>query len=637
MSRPMAVGLVALWAVAAGAAAGTPGACCMPDDTCVNVLDEGECAVLGGIVLAGEDCATSPCLPGACCDGLNCGVIGAYNCIAAGRTFAGAGTSCFDDPCQAGVGACCFTDGTCQDLSPEDCSAASGTWLGAGTNCGQAPCTLGACCLVQDCVNLAQHECAAIGGTLIPGADCVNGPCLPECPANTLFGQQRDDPDDFIAGTSEQSAGFVRLDDYFGAGGAIEAVRFWGVDLQNVGGNNFIECVESDPTFNISFHADAAGIPGAQVCSYTVTATRTPTGIFYLGAELNEYNAVLPVPCVLINGWVAIEGLGDPTCWFLWMSAGIGGGATSWCDGCTEQLQDFDLAFCLVGDEGGVTGACCDEAAGTCMDGVDITDCEAAGLRFTPDTLCEDLDPPCGVITGACCFDDAVCSIQEETPCTSAGGLWLGANSICDSCPCNVSCPPGAIAEGEPVCFPGYDDQFNGGCDGSVVVFSPISIGDTICGISGVWEFGLDTLGDYDWYELNLATSADLEWSGLAEFPAGLWIFDGTNGCDNAVQLAMDAQFECDPLTTSASVGPGTYWLIVGPVGGFFDESNCGAGYRVTLSNGCPADLDGNGVVDTVDFLALLAAWGTPAGDINGDGTTDTIDFLALLAAWGPC
>ena len=51
-------------------------------------------------------------------------------------------------------------------------------------------------------------------------------------------------------------------------------------------------------------------------------------------------------------------------------------------------------------------------------------------------------------------------------------------------------------------------------------------------------------------------------------------------------------------------------------------------------------DLDGNGVVNLVDLLVLLSAWGEcedpnncPA-DIDGNGVVDTADLLTLLANW---
>ena len=52
----------------------------------------------------------------------------------------------------------------------------------------------------------------------------------------------------------------------------------------------------------------------------------------------------------------------------------------------------------------------------------------------------------------------------------------------------------------------------------------------------------------------------------------------------------------------------------------------------------CPADLNGDGVVDVQDFLALLANFdGSGQGDIDGSGEVDVQDFLLLLAAFGPC
>ena len=58
----------------------------------------------------------------------------------------------------------------------------------------------------------------------------------------------------------------------------------------------------------------------------------------------------------------------------------------------------------------------------------------------------------------------------------------------------------------------------------------------------------------------------------------------------------------------------------------------------------CPADVapneGGDGVVDALDLLALLAAWGeigdAPA-DINHDGIVDILDLVIVLDHWGPC
>ena len=53
----------------------------------------------------------------------------------------------------------------------------------------------------------------------------------------------------------------------------------------------------------------------------------------------------------------------------------------------------------------------------------------------------------------------------------------------------------------------------------------------------------------------------------------------------------------------------------------------------------CPADIGGDGVVDVLDLLAILGAWGQSdvPEDINGDGTVDVLDLLEVLGAWGPC
>jgi len=52
----------------------------------------------------------------------------------------------------------------------------------------------------------------------------------------------------------------------------------------------------------------------------------------------------------------------------------------------------------------------------------------------------------------------------------------------------------------------------------------------------------------------------------------------------------------------------------------------------------CPADLNGDGIVDGADLGALLSAWGSDgAADLNGDGIVDGADLGILLSAWGAC
>jgi hypothetical protein len=71
-----------------------------------------------------------------------------------------------------------------------------------------------------------------------------------------------------------------------------------------------------------------------------------------------------------------------------------------------------------------------------------------------------------------------------------------------------------------------------------------------------------------------------------------------------------------------------------------FDVTGTLSGCLIQIIPCCPPDFDYNCVVDVVDFLILLAEWGTDPGgppDLDGDGDVGVTDFLLLLAAWGPC
>ena len=60
---------------------------------------------------------------------------------------------------------------------------------------------------------------------------------------------------------------------------------------------------------------------------------------------------------------------------------------------------------------------------------------------------------------------------------------------------------------------------------------------------------------------------------------------------------------------------------------------------RLVCTNPCPADFDGNGVVDGSDLAMLLGDWGLEgsAYDVTGDGFLDGQDLAVLLGTWGDC
>lgn len=54
----------------------------------------------------------------------------------------------------------------------------------------------------------------------------------------------------------------------------------------------------------------------------------------------------------------------------------------------------------------------------------------------------------------------------------------------------------------------------------------------------------------------------------------------------------------------------------------------------------CPADFDGNGLVDGGDLSRLLGQWGSSGElpeDLSGDGLVDGQDLSVLLGYWGEC
>jgi len=162
-------------------------------------------------------------------------------------------------------------------------------------------------------------------------------------------------------------------------------------------------------------------------------------------------------------------------------------------------------------------------------------------------------------------------------------------------------------------------------------------------------------------------------WSDVAGEPGAPVAFMATNGLDETASGRLGLGRPEMDISVSFPVvhlEPGVYWLemhVVGPEnsfqlvhdlgerggprwGSFHDMGGVRPGYAVYFADydasftllgeatGCgPADCDGDGAVNTRDFLCYLALWaaGDPGAECNGDLRLDTLDFLCYLGLWG--
>ncbi len=122
------------------------GACCLPDDTCME-LTQGDCNAMGGFFNGnGSLCADLTCL-GACCvfdpitRDMVCSQETPADCEAMGGSYRGDNIQCNEIICDvAGTtrldGACILGDGTCEsNMTLVECEEADGIWQGFGSKC----------------------------------------------------------------------------------------------------------------------------------------------------------------------------------------------------------------------------------------------------------------------------------------------------------------------------------------------------------------------------------------------------------------------------------------------------------------------------------------------------------------------
>jgi len=144
-----------------------------PTDCCVGIS---EVRVYGDPTGLGNTNTTE-----ACCfiDG-TCQQMESADCLSAGGTPQGGGAECLTTTCPQIEEACCFDDGTCDDIDPNVCAGTGGIAQGSGTTCATTACPQPEACCFDDgtCQDLLTTDCTT-GGGVWQGffSSCASAPC----------------------------------------------------------------------------------------------------------------------------------------------------------------------------------------------------------------------------------------------------------------------------------------------------------------------------------------------------------------------------------------------------------------------------------------------------------------------------
>lgn len=263
-----------------------------------------------------------------------------------------------------------------------------------------------------------------------PPAECAG--------ADLLYYQTPDDPDDpwnaFTAGETP-SFNYTVYDDFDGTGFSITDYHWWGLSLFWTG-SGWNACDPSGMTFDLTFHADSGGQPGAAQCSFTGLAPTAVPGASYSGYTLYYWEVMGLTPACDLTGasWVGIQSHVNAAGCALLVMSGTGGDLNLLqYDGAVYTPNPYDMSLCITGTMAGAAEADIEvtKTAQTTSSttgvftirvdnlgpddatGVVVTDSLPAGVTYVSDDCGGTPGTPwTWNVGGLVAFDSAVCDIM---------------------------------------------------------------------------------------------------------------------------------------------------------------------------------------------------------------------------------
>lgn len=342
---------------------------------------------------------------------------------------------------------------------------------------------------------------------------------------------------------------------------------------------------------------------------------------------------------------------------------------------CSALWDDCDGAFFL--DD--FTGSININNRNATTDGPAHASCSKAGDDQINSDIWFDWIAPCtGTVTLSTCGSadfDTKLAIYEGCACPVSSNNLIGCNDDYPNCPGLTSRLTAPVMEGQ--CYKirvgGYSDaqgsgQLNISCnpgpsnddcdDAALTLLGPptpfTTVGASTDGIHHA-ECGSQIMNDV-WFRRTATCTGFMTVStcGMANFDTKIAVYDGcacpaTNdsllGCnDNAPNCGGDGSRVTIPVIEGQC-----YLVRIGappiPVTSGLPAPTGTGSVEFTCVETCTGDINLDGLVNVLDLLLLLQAWGDcpePCGpgclaDFNDDCTVDVLDMLELLSGWGTC
>lgn len=316
--------------------------------------------------------------------------------------------------------------------------------------------------------------------------------------------------------------------------------------------------------------------------------------------------------------------------------------------------------------ECGVVDVCGQPGSGSCFEAHETPGCEDGACCSL---VCDDTPACCEIAWDNLCAEtaDVICAGPGEAPDVVINEVRIDQPGNDDDEWFEIAGKPGTSLAGVTYIVIGDGSA----AQGSGVIEAVVNLGSATIPASGYLVVAEST------FTLGVADlTADLNFENSDNVSHFLvFNFTGSNGQDidtnddgvldvtpwDAVidSIALIRSAEIPPVGTEYAYGPTigpeigkTSALVPGhvyrcsPTGawtiGAFDPSvgtdTPGAVNPACDTAACPADFNGDGVVDGSDLGQLLGNWGGAGlGDLDGSGAVDGSDLGQLLAAWGAC